>query len=83
MALKIIDGCTSCDICEPECPNEAISYGQKTYLIDPALCTECVGFYDEPTCVKVCPVDCIIVDPDQPETPAQLQAKYRQLWPRA
>ena len=83
MALKIIDGCTSCDICEPECPNEAISYGQKTYLIDPALCPECVGFYDEPTCVKVCPVDCIIVDPDQPETPAQLQAKYRQLWPRA
>ena len=79
MALKIIDGCTSCDICEPECPNEAISYGQKTYLIDPALCTECVGFYDEPTCVKVCPVDCIPNDPNHVESKDQLMAKFLQL----
>lgn len=80
MALKILEGCTNCDICEPECPNEAISYGRHIYVIDPALCTECVGFYEEPTCLKVCPVDCIILDPDQPETTEQLQLKYQQIW---
>lgn len=80
MALKIIDGCTNCDICEPECPNDAISYGDKIYVIDPDLCTECVGFYAEATCVKVCPVDCIITDPERAETPEELEAKYKQIW---
>lgn len=80
MALKIIDGCTNCDICEPECPNDAISYGQKIYEINPDLCTECIGFYDEPTCMKVCPVDCIIIDPDYIESETQLQEKYKKIW---
>lgn len=80
MALKITADCINCDICEPECPNEAISYGQKTYVINPDLCTECVGFYDAPTCDKVCPIDCIIQDPERPEDKAVLWAKYRAIW---
>ena len=54
MALKILDTCINCDMCEPECPNQAISMGEKVYEIDPLRCTECVGHYDAPTCVAVC-----------------------------
>ncbi|MDR6983549.1 ferredoxin [Rheinheimera pacifica] len=51
--------CINCDMCVPECPNEAISMGQRHYEVDAALCTECVGYYDKPTCIAVCPIDCI------------------------
>lgn len=83
MALKITSECINCDICEPECPNEAISYdqkGQKTYVIDPDLCTECVGFYEEPTCIKVCPIDCIIEDPERIESDEELLQKHKNIW---
>lgn len=63
-------------MCEPECPNDAITYGAVIYEIDPVLCTECVGHYEKPTCDKVCPIDCIIVDPDYIETQEQLLEKY-------
>ncbi len=53
MALIITDECINCDVCEPECPNEAISQGAEIYEIDPNKCTECVGHYDEPQCVQV------------------------------
>ncbi|MFP4263898.1 MAG: 4Fe-4S binding protein, partial [Halomonas sp.] len=43
MALMITDECINCDVCEPECPNGAISPGEEIYVIDPSLCTECVG----------------------------------------
>ena len=76
MALKITDECINCDVCEPECPNEAIFAGEEIYVIDPAKCTECVGHFDEPQCQKVCPVDCIPLDPAHPETREQLQQKY-------
>jgi ferredoxin len=76
MALKIIDTCINCDVCEPECPNHAISQGPEIYVIDPELCTECVGHFDKPQCQQVCPVDCIPLDPEREETPEQLQAKY-------
>lgn len=79
MALIITDECINCDVCEPECPNGAISQGEEIYQIDPALCTECVGHYNEPQCVEVCPVDCIIVNPDKIESKEQLQAKYQAL----
>ena len=59
MALLITDECINCDVCEPECPNQAISMGAEIYQIDHAKCTECVGHFDEPQCVQVCPVDCI------------------------
>jgi ferredoxin len=76
MALMITDECINCDVCEPECPNDAISAGEEIYVIDPAKCTECVGHFDEPQCQKVCPVDCIPLDPDRPETQEELQRKY-------
>jgi ferredoxin len=79
MALMITDECINCDVCEPECPNGAISVGEEIYVIDPSLCTECVGHHDKPRCVVVCPVDCIPLDPDHVETKEQLHAKYLRL----
>jgi ferredoxin len=79
MSLLINDECINCDVCEPECPNSAISQGDEIYEIDPNLCTECVGHFDEPQCIEVCPVDCILVDPDHTESRDELQAKYEQL----
>ncbi len=76
MALFITDECINCDVCEPECPNEAIYQGQEIYEINPNLCTECVGHFDEPQCVAVCPVDCIPLNPDVVETQEQLLNKY-------
>ncbi len=79
MALWITDECINCDVCEPECPNQAIYMGVEIYEIDPQRCTECVGHFDEPQCVQVCPVSCIPVNPCCVETPEQLLAKYRLL----
>lgn len=79
MALLITDECINCDVCEPECPNEAISQGVEYYVIDPARCTECVGHFDTPQCVEVCPVECIPKDPDHAETEADLMQKYQRL----
>ena len=79
MALLITDECINCDVCEPECPNGAISPGEAIYVIDPTLCTECVGHFETSQCVEVCPVDCILVDPDHQETQHELHAKYRLL----
>jgi len=79
MALRISDECINCDVCEPQCPNQAISMGADYYQIDPALCTECVGHFDEPQCQVICPVECIDPDPDHPESSADLQAKYWRL----
>lgn len=76
MALKILTACINCDMCEPECPNEAITLGQEIYQIDADKCTECVGHYDNPTCVSVCPIDCIINDPDNVEEEDKLLAKF-------
>ena len=76
MALFINDLCINCDVCEPECPNQAISQGPSIYLIDPRKCTECVGHFDQPQCVEVCPVECILVDPEHPETRDELHVKY-------
>ena len=79
MALMITDECINCDVCEPECPNDAISAGEDVYVIDAKKCTECVGHFDEPQCQKVCPVDCIPLNPAVVETKDQLQEKYRGL----
>ena len=76
MALMITDECINCDVCEPECPNGAISQGVEIYVIAPALCTECVGHSDTPQCVEVCPVDCIPLNPDIVESKEQLHQKY-------
>ena len=79
MALMITDECINCDVCEPECPNEAIFMGPLIYQINPDKCTECVGHFDEPQCQQVCPVACIPVDPQKQETRAQLLIKYEDL----
>jgi ferredoxin len=79
VALWITDDCINCDVCEPECPNEAIYQGEFIYEIYPDKCTECVGHFAEPQCRQVCPVDCIPIHPDYQETQEELLAKYNQL----
>jgi ferredoxin len=79
VALLITDQCINCDVCEPECPNDAIAMGAEIYEIDPARCTECVGHHEAPRCREVCPVDCIPLDLAHVETPEQLLAKYHAL----
>ncbi len=79
MALKITSDCINCDVCEPQCPNQAISMGEDYYVINPSLCTECVGHFDEPQCVAICPVDCIPQDPEHAESEATLLQKYQKL----
>ena len=79
MALKITDECINCDVCEPECPNTAIYQGELIYEIDPNKCTECVGHFDEPQCMQVCPVECILVDPEHKESKDELLQKYHKL----
>ena len=79
MSLMITDECINCDVCEPVCPNEAIYQGQEIYEINANLCTECVGHFDRPQCVEVCPIDCIPLNPNVVESKAQLMNKYYQL----
>lgn len=79
MALIITDECINCDVCEPECPNEAIYQGEEIYEIDPDLCTQCVGHFDKPQCQIVCPVECIPLDPARQESEKELMHKYELL----
>ncbi len=79
MALKINEACINCDVCEPECPNQAIYPGEFIYEIDASLCTECVGHFDTPQCQIFCPVACIDVDLDRPESKSELYAKYEKI----
>jgi ferredoxin len=79
MALKITDECINCDVCEPACPNQAIFMGPAIYVIEPSRCTECVGHFDEPQCVVVCPVNCIPGDEQHIESHDELLAKYHRL----
>ncbi len=79
MALMITDECINCDVCEPVCPNQAIYLGEQIYEIDPNKCTECVGHFEEPQCVALCPVDCIPIHPAHTETKEELLEKYKKL----
>jgi len=79
LALRITEECINCDVCEPECPNQAISAGEDYYVIDPNRCTECIGHFDTPQCVEVCPVECIPGDENHRETEEQLWTKYYRL----
>ncbi|GAB1387071.1 YfhL family 4Fe-4S dicluster ferredoxin [Melaminivora sp.] len=79
MALKITEECINCDVCEPQCPNQAIAMGPDYYVIDPARCTECVGHFDEPQCVAICPVACIPPDPQHAEDRQTLLQKFERL----
>lgn len=66
-------------MCVAECPNDAISEGEKFYEIDVSRCTECVGFYTHQTCVDVCPIECIIPHPAHIEDQTLLLAKFKAL----
>ena len=79
MALLITDDCINCDVCEPECPNDAISMGDEYYQINPNKCTECVGHFEEPQCQLLCPVACIPLDPAWRESREELLIKYERL----
>ncbi len=81
MATFITDDCINCGACEPECPNNAISQGDDIYVIDPDLCTECVGFYEQEACQAVCPVECCLPDPKHPEAEPQLLERALHLHP--
>ncbi|TMA12576.1 MAG: YfhL family 4Fe-4S dicluster ferredoxin, partial [Deltaproteobacteria bacterium] len=79
MATMITSDCINCGACEPECPNNAISQGEEIYVIDPLLCTECVGFHDYEACAAVCPVDCCVTDPNNVESEDALISRARAL----
>lgn len=81
MATMITEECINCGACEPECPNQAISQSDDLYVIDPMLCTECVGFHDAEQCAAVCPVDCCVPDPNNEESEALLVDRARQIHP--
>lgn len=81
MATMITEECINCGACEPECPNQAISEAEDVYVIDPELCTECVGFHDVEQCAAVCPVDCCIPDPNNLEEEAALLDRAKGIHP--
>ena len=81
MAFIITDDCNLCDACVEECPNDAITEGDDIYKIDALKCTECVGYYDEPQCAEVCPMECCLTDPDLVENESELLEKARRLKP--
>ena len=81
MATMITEACIDCGACEPECPNEAISAGDGIDVIDPNLCTECVGFYDSEACQSACPVDVCLPDPNNAESEAVLLERAQKLHP--
>ena len=81
MATMITDDCINCGACEPECPNNAISEGDDYYVIEPALCTECVGFHGDEACQSVCPVECCIPDSDNREEEVDLLKKALNIHP--
>jgi ferredoxin len=55
---------------EPQTP-----YSEEYYYIVTGKCTECTGFHEEPQCAAVCPVDCCVPDPDNPESTEELEIK--------
>ncbi len=80
MAMIISEECINCGSCEPDCPNTAITQGSTVYVIDADKCTECVGAFDTPKCVELCPVDgCITADPAHQESREEMQARYERL----
>ncbi len=79
MALMITEECINCDVCEPECPNGALSQAEDKYVVDPENCTECVGHFDTPQCMEICPINCITQDPAHVESREQLLIKFENM----
>jgi ferredoxin len=81
MATYITIDCINCGACLPECPNDAITEGEDIYVINPSLCTECVGFHDVEACQAVCPVECCLPDPNNVEAEQPLLDRAKALHP--
>jgi len=64
MTFRITEECTNCNACVALCPNDAIEKGIDMPVLIPEKCTHCEGFFDEPQCVDICPVDCIVEYPE-------------------
>jgi len=75
MATMIDETCIRCGACESECPNGAISLGEEVFVIDPELCSECVGHHETQKCEEACPVDCCVPDPGRRENEQVLFAR--------
>ncbi len=54
MAYTITDKCVNCGKCEEVCPVQAISKGEKTYVIDADTCVSCGQ------CAEECPSQAIV-----------------------
>ncbi len=54
MAYTIKSLCTQCNDCLPLCPTNAIKQDGERIWIDPMLCNNCEGFYEQPLCSSVC-----------------------------
>ena len=82
MAYKIlVEKCIACGTCIAECPNGAIRDGERTSVINPDRCTECVGAHQKPECAVICPIEAPVPDPDHKESREQLLAKWKKLHP--
>ena len=70
MPYRIIEEyCTGCSVCESECPNDAIREKNGLFRIEAAKCSECIGYFDEPQCVAVCPIpDTCVIDERHPRS---------------
>jgi ferredoxin len=79
MANMITEECIACGACEDECPNDAISLKEEIFVIDPALCSECVGFYESEKCTEACPVGACVPDPNIRESEEALFVRARQI----
>jgi ferredoxin len=77
MAYKITEYCIRCGVCAAECPGQAISKGEKYFVIDRVRCDECIGNGASPKCVEICPVKACIPDADHVENKDQLLKKWR------
>jgi ferredoxin len=80
VVVNITDECISCGACEADCPNKAISEGQSSYVVNPELCTECVGSFPTQQCIQTCPVGAIVFDENR-ESREVLLERWRKLHP--
>jgi ferredoxin len=81
MAYMVNENCVACGLCQPECPNGAISDGETTSVIDPKKCTECVGAYEFSRCSSICSVNACVPDPSHREPREQSLEKWKKLHP--
>jgi ferredoxin len=60
VAYMITAECVNCSACEQECPVQAISAHADQYVIDPNVCIDCEGYFEEARCKWACPVNACV-----------------------